>query len=221
MLIRKRSINLSYALRNSISNNSESIFCLHAVKSQTVIFQAIQFSISAQFKCQTFLSDLYIRPYHVLELPARIDLGAMIMIGTPHFTMVQHYWCFIIRLVSCVICRALGGGVLTLCWDAVGIFCSASWMGCMTLVGRILPLCIDAVGVFCSPSRLSNRTLVRGALPFCRDDIGILCCPSWLDQKTLVGRVLTFCRDAVGVTCSTSTLAIGHSLGECYASAEM
>ena len=48
--------------------------------------------------------------------------------GTLHFRKLHHYWSLTIRLFS-VISRTLVVGSVTLCRDAVGVFCSPSWLG--------------------------------------------------------------------------------------------
>ena len=70
---------------NSIKHKS---FVYKKLNVQTVLFLAIQFSMSlvcTQFKCQTVLFDPKIRPYQVLPLWVRLDLGAMAMKGYSTF----------------------------------------------------------------------------------------------------------------------------------------
>ena len=55
--------------------------------------------------------------------------------GTPHSPKLQHYWSLIIRLFS-AISRTLVRGVLPLCRDAVGVFCSPSWLAKECLARR-------------------------------------------------------------------------------------
>ena len=50
--------------------------------------------------------------------------------------------------------------VSLLCREAVGVFCSSSFLGHTTLVGGVLNLCRDAVSVFYSPTRLGNSVYV-------------------------------------------------------------
>ena len=63
---------------------------------RTVLFQTIQFSITTQFKCQTVLFNPSIGPYQVILLWARVELGAMAMMGysafhnTPTFLEPHH-----------------------------------------------------------------------------------------------------------------------------------
>ena len=67
-------------------------------------------------------------------LPHRawVDMGAMAMKGAPYSPKLQHYLSLTIRLFS-VISRTLivcvGGGVLTHCRGAVGVFYSSSRLG--------------------------------------------------------------------------------------------
>ena len=94
------------------------------------------------------------------ELPLRIQTSSTTqgksahgengLKGTPHSPKLQHYWNF--TRFFCVISRTFVGGVLPLCRDGVGIFCSPSWLS--SLVRGILPLCNDSVGIYCNPSRL-------------------------------------------------------------------
>ena len=49
------------------------------LKVKTALFSTIQFSISTQFRYQTVLFDQQIGPYQMLQLRAKIDLGAMAM----------------------------------------------------------------------------------------------------------------------------------------------
>ena len=53
--------------------------------------------------------------------------------GTPHSPKLLHYWTLTIRLFN-VISRTLIWKVLPLCRDAVGVFCSNSWLGHNVLV---------------------------------------------------------------------------------------
>ena len=60
--------------------------------------------------------------------------------GTLHFPKLQNYWNLTIRLYS-VINRTLirWSGVLPLCWEAVSVFYSSSWLGnTLMLRGTIL-----------------------------------------------------------------------------------
>ena len=135
---------------------------------------------------------------------------------------------------SDLISRTLVGGVLPLCQDAVGVFCSPSQLGYQdthwwesspsaemqlvysaapanlatkTLIGKVLPLCRDAVGVFCSPSQLGHQdTHWESLTPSAEMQLVYSAAPANLATKTLIGRVLPLCRDAVGVFCSPSQL---------------
>ena len=64
---------LLWITNNSIKHHS---FVYTELNENTVIFQIIQFSLTAQFKCQTVP---YIGPYQVLPLWAWVELGAMAM----------------------------------------------------------------------------------------------------------------------------------------------
>ena len=84
----------------------------------TVLFQTIRFSISSQFS-----SIWPIRPYQVLSLRSRVDLGAMAMKGysvfpKPPVLLKPHH--------QIVWCR---WGSLTVCKEAVGVFYSPSRLG--------------------------------------------------------------------------------------------
>ena len=87
-----------------------------------VLFQTIQFSISTQ--------------YSSIWLIGRTLLSATTMgqtweqwqwKGTLHSPKHQHYWSPTIRFFS-VISRTFVVGVLLFCRDAVGVFCSPSWL---------------------------------------------------------------------------------------------
>ena len=64
----------------------------------------------------------------MVPLQVRVGLRIMAINGCSHFPKLQHYWSLTIRLLS-VISRTLVRKVLPLCWDAVGVFCSSSWLG--------------------------------------------------------------------------------------------
>ena len=99
-----------------------------------------------------------------------------------------------------VISRTLvGGGFLTLCGDAVGVFYSPNWLGYRTLVAVVggggegfLTLCIDAVGVILQPepTRLDGLVSYLGHLlvkvPLRIEVVSVFCSPNWLHHKTLV-----------------------------------
>ena len=98
--------------------------CLHT-NVKTVLFQLIQFSISS-----------------ILPIDKTL-LGATTLSqsgpgsdGT--FAKLQHYWSFTIILFS-VISRTLLGGVLLLCRDVVGVFCSPSRLSqCQSLLDYLM-----------------------------------------------------------------------------------
>ena len=82
----------------------------------TVLFQTIQFSISAQ------LSSIWPidRTLSGATTPGQSRPGSDgKWWGIPHYLKRQHYWNLTIRLESF---RTLVGGVLRLCRDAVGVF---------------------------------------------------------------------------------------------------
>ena len=60
----------------TIQFSISTVFCLHT-NIKIVLFQTIQVSISTQFECQVF--DPHIRPFQVLQLKARMNLGAKAM----------------------------------------------------------------------------------------------------------------------------------------------
>ena len=109
------------------------------------------------------------------------------------------------------------GGALSLCGDAVGVFCSPSWRGYRTLVGRsLIPLQRCSRCILQSQLTEPQDTLweepypfvemqsvysavaadgatghsLGGALSLCRDAVGVFCNPSWRGHRTLVGRNL-------------------------------
>ena len=103
--------------------NAKSIF-IH----KTVLFQAIQFSMSfvcTQFKCWIVLFDPLIGPYQVL--PLRWTWERWRWRVTLHSPKLQYYWSLTIRLFS-VISKTLIGRVLALCRDAV-VFYNPSRLG--------------------------------------------------------------------------------------------
>ena len=67
---------------------------------------------------QLVLFNPLIGPYQVLPLWPRVDLGAMVMKGTPHSPNLQHYCNLTIRLFS-VIYRTLGGGGQTVLFQII------------------------------------------------------------------------------------------------------
>ena len=99
---------------------------------KTVLLKTIQFSISTQFQCQKqfyfkqfsstevhslVLFDPWIGANQVLLLQVRVDLGVMAM---------KRYSAFPIRLFSVISRTLVGRGVLSLCRDAVGVFCNTT-----------------------------------------------------------------------------------------------
>ena len=81
--------------------------------SKTVLFQAIQFSISAQFKCLTVLFDPLIKLYQVLPLWAKVNLGGMAMKRYLAFPKTPTLWKPRHQMVWCHIQDTRWGGVLT------------------------------------------------------------------------------------------------------------
>ena len=59
-----------------------------------------------------------------------------------YYSGPEYYWSFIIRLFS-VISRTLIGRVLSLCRDAVGVFCSPSWLGHQATLEMLLRSFMD------------------------------------------------------------------------------
>ena len=60
--------------------------------------------------------------------------------GTMHSPKLQHYWSLTIILVSVVSRTLIGGGVLPLCREAVGVFYSPSVLGNVLLIYIIFHL---------------------------------------------------------------------------------
>ena len=95
----------------------------------TVNDETIQFCVNAHFKCQTILFDPYIGPYQVLTLRTRADLGVMAVTSYSAFPNAlallepNHQ---IIK--SHIMTHVVGGGVLFLCREAVGIiYLGGAW----------------------------------------------------------------------------------------------
>ena len=76
----------------------------------------------------SLLSNSSIWPYLALSLWDRGEKGVMVMKGYPALPKTLDYWSLTIILFI-VISRTLIGGVLILYRDAVGVFCSPSWVG--------------------------------------------------------------------------------------------
>ena len=96
---------------------------------QVHLFQAMQFSETVQFSISMLLVlfNPQIRPFQVLPFGARVNLGAMAMKGRSAFHkalafLEPHHQIF------SIISRTLVEGVLPICREAVGIFCSTSWL---------------------------------------------------------------------------------------------
>ena len=68
---------IAIIINNSIKHQS---FVYKRLNIQTIVFQTIQFSISAEFKCQTFLLDPLIGFYLALAFWTRVDLEAVTVI---------------------------------------------------------------------------------------------------------------------------------------------
>ena len=96
---------------------------LHS-SSRSILFQAIHFCISTQF-CSIWPIYRTLSGSTTLGQSEPGSNGNKR--GTLHSPKVQHYWNLTIRLFS-IISRTLEGGVLLLCRDAVGVFCSPSQM---------------------------------------------------------------------------------------------
>ena len=151
------------------------------------------------------------------------------------------------QIVDCH--RTLVGGVLPLCRDAVGVFCSLSRLGQHdTCWGSLTPLqrcsrCIlqsqpigptrhslgesypsaEMQSVYSAVSAdWANTTLVGGVLPLCRDAVGVFCSLSRLGQHdTHWGSLTPLQRCSRCILQSQPIGPTGHSLGESYPSAEM
>ena len=111
----------------TITNNSNKhqSFAYKQINDQTVLFQAIQFSmllVCIQFKCQTVLFDLKIRPYQVLPLRTRVDLGVMVKRGTSQSSKLQYDRSLTIRLFSVISRTHRGVSVFPFCRDVIGVF---------------------------------------------------------------------------------------------------
>ena len=138
---------------------------------QTVIFQAIQFSISHLFALSLYVKQFYLN--HRLDAISYYQFSPEWIWerrqwrDTLHSPKLQHNWSHTIRLFNFIF-RTLDWGALPLCRDVVGVFYNPSrlgWNGLMSYlghlcVGRVLIFCRDVVGVFYNPSRLSWDGLV-------------------------------------------------------------
>ena len=65
----------------------------------------------------------------MLPFQARVDLRAMAMKGCSAFPKVPALLGPHHQIIKCHIQNSHGGGVLSLCWDAVSVFYSPSWLG--------------------------------------------------------------------------------------------
>ena len=107
---------------------STQFFVCKQLNLKIVQFQTIQFSISTQYKYQTVLFAPQIEPYQMLQLQARMSLGAMTIKGhvafpqTPTLLQSHHKICSIIS-------RTHFGWVLPLSRDTGGMFCRPSSLG--------------------------------------------------------------------------------------------
>ena len=106
--------------------------------------------------------------------------------------------------------------VLPICWDAVGVFYSRSWLGHRTVIGRVLPLCRDAVSLFYSHRWLTYRTLIGKVLSLCRDAVGVFYSCSWWSLRTLIGRVLLSAEIQSVYSAAVADGDRGHSLEGSY-----
>ena len=113
-----------------ITNNSfkYQLLVYTQLNDQTVQFQIIQLSISLLFTLSLNVTHFYLthrldqnRCYHCWPVWTWERSQSL----SPKF---QYYWNLTIRLFS-VISRTLVRQVLPLCRDAVGVFCSPSWLG--------------------------------------------------------------------------------------------
>ena len=96
--------------------------------SKAFLFQTIQFSQTVQFTISMplVLFNPSIRPYLVLPLRTRIELGAMVMNGCSVFPKAPALLGPYHQIVWCHIGTLIGGG-LPLCRGAVSVFyCSKS-----------------------------------------------------------------------------------------------
>ena len=116
-----RSLNADSFLTNQFSISI--VFVYKQLNIKTLLIQAIQFSISAQFSS--------IWPYQVQPLQAKVDLGVMAMKGYPASPKLLHYWNLTIRLFNVISRTLIEGKVLPLCREVVGIFYSLSQLGNM------------------------------------------------------------------------------------------
>ena len=110
---------------------------------QTFLFLTIQFIMNHFFcklpKCPTVLFDLLIRPYQVLPLQVRVDLGVMTMKRYFIFSKTPRLETHN-QIVSCHIQDTHWGKFLPLCRDAVSIFYSPSQVG--SILFNINHLCV-------------------------------------------------------------------------------
>ena len=117
----------------------------------------------------------------------------------------------------------MGGGVLPLCRNVVGVFCSPSRLGHRTHFGGVLPSAVMQSVYFealvdWATGHLSEESYPSAAM----QSVYSAALTDWATGHTLGGGVLSLCRNAVGVFWSPSRL--GHRtliLGESYPSAEM
>ena len=107
-------------LFETIQFRASIVFVNTQLNVKTLLFQSNQFSISTLVSS---ICDIE-RPYYVLPFRTRADLGAMAKKGTPHSPKLQRYWNLTIRLFSIIFRTLIGGGVSSLCREAVGLFYS-------------------------------------------------------------------------------------------------
>ena len=100
---------------------------------KTVLFQAIQFSLSHLFAHSLKVKQFYLNqrsdPIRWNHSRPEWTLEHLQLKSTPHFLKLQHKWSLTIGLFN-VISRTLVGGSLTLCWVAVSVLYSPTRPGC-------------------------------------------------------------------------------------------
>ena len=102
--------------------------------------------------------DSYIGPYPMLPFRPGWTWERWQWKGTPHSPKLQYYWDLIIRLFSVISRIFIGGGMLNPQQKSSRCILQSQPIG--LLLGGVLSLCRDAVGVFCSPSGLDKFTSI-------------------------------------------------------------
>ena len=95
--------------------------------SKTFLFQAIQFSQTIQFSISMPL--VLFNPTRCYHSGPEWTWEQWRWRGTPYSLKLQHHWNLTIRLFSVISGHSLGGGILLLRREAVGVFYSPSWLG--------------------------------------------------------------------------------------------